>query len=440
MDLHDYLGDLKALNQLSQIEVAVDTDLELAALCREEFRKPGGGNALLFKSVRGKKLPVIGNMFGSEARALRMLHCESFEQLAGKLRRALAVNNPEKSCFYGQLLSQADTDLKVSEAAIDLRMLPAIRSWPGETGHYLTLALTVTRHLETGEVNVGLYRGQILNDQQIALNFSPGSGADQHLQVAQQLKQSLPVAMLLGCAPAYLWGAAAPLPKAANEFEFCAQAFDIHAKFVNCNTQELFVPADAELVLEGAIDPQLRCKEGPFGNHTGQYVSRNDCPLLKVTGIMSKPQALIPQTVVGPPPSENIMLAKINEVLIRELLRTSFPQISNLKMPLMTIFHGACLLTVQQQSNSDNRLLIEGLWQESPLSRSKLMILLDEDIDLEAFSQCWWRTVNRLDSRYVYQDKGRLAIDATGVNPKYLVTDDQATLDLLRQRSSEYKR
>jgi len=142
--------------------------------------------------------------------------------------------------------------------------------------------------------------------------------------------------------------------------------------------------------------------------------------------------------VVGPPPSENVNLGKANAALLREMLKIDFPQVRDLQMPLETLFHGVCLLSVAPRSLAANRQLIDSLWHQGPLGRSRLLVLLDEDIDLSAVAQCWWRAINQLSSSRIYHEAGRLAIDATGVDPKTLVVENRQTIELLARRSSEY--
>ncbi len=298
--------------------------------------------------------------------------------------------------------------------------------------------MALTQHPETGLRNLGLYRAQVTDSKRLAINFAPSSGAAEHLAAAAEEKKPLPISLILGSDPALLWLAAAPLPKGCDEFALCRALFNPELKLTSGLSQTLAVPADAEIVIEGQIFPGDTVLEGPFGNHTGQYVSRPDCPVMEVTAIRHRPQPIFPTTVVGPPPSENIFLAKANEILLREMLRTDYPQISDLQMPLETIFHGVSLLAIKPQTTVANNELIHSLWSESPLQHSRLLVLLDEDIDLRSASCSWWRTINCLQHQRVYQDDGRIAIDATGVKPASLVVEDQQTSELLLRRGDEY--
>ena len=444
MDLREYLQQIDALGELQIVKVRVNTRLELAALCRREFSRHQGGHALLFEQVANSTFPVAANMFGSERRASRLLHSDSFDHFSEKLQKLLqqkSGNVAERLQFFendGELLTAKETELQ-SMPDVDLLSLPAIQSWSGEGGYYLTLAMVLTQHPQTGSRNLGLYRVQIIDSNHLAVNFAPGSGAAEHLAVAEESGGALPISLILGSDPVLFWAAAAPLPKECDEFEFSRALFGTDTKFTAGLSQPLSVPANAEMIIEGQILPGETVTEGPFGNHTGQYVTRSDCPMMQVTAIRSQAKAIIPMTVVGPPPSENIYLARANEILLRAMVKIDYPQISDLQMPLETIFHGVALLAVKPQSAADNKELIYSLWEKSPLCRSRLLVLLDEDIDLTSASSCWWRTVNRLQKQKIYQNNGRIAIDASGINPLSLVVEDRQTGDLLRRRWDEYK-
>lgn len=443
MDFQAYLQQLSELDNLQVIKACVNSRLELAALCRREFAKDNGGQALLFEQVSNSPFPVAANLFGSAQRASLLLHSASFDHFSDKLKTLLQ----QKTGTVAQRLQFTETseDTFLTEET-DLRFvpdfalnsLPAIQSWPGEGGRYLNLSMALTQHPQTGRGNLGLYRAQLIDSERLAINFAPGSGAAGHLAVAAEVHKILPISLILGSDPALLWIAAAPLPGGCDEFAFSRALLTPDLKLTAGLSQPLLVPADAEIIIEGQIVPGDTVSEGPFGNHSGQYVSRSDCPVMQVTAIRHRPHPVFPTTVVGPPPSENIYLAKANEILLREMLKIDYPQIRDLQMPLETIFHGVALLAVKSQSQENNKELLYALWQKSPLSRSRLLVLLDEDINLSSASSSWWRTINCLQNQRIYQDSGRIAIDATGVNPSSLVVEDRQTHELLQQRRDEY--
>ena len=369
---------------------------------------------------------------------MQMLTCSSAEQFSQRVANFLAASGNFPNRIDYSYPQQCQKSKLMLLPDVDVTKFPVIRSWPGEAGRYFTLALVVTRHIETNVENVGLYRAQVISPREIALNFASGSGADHHLQIARKRGEVLPVALVLGSDPAHLWAAAAPLPAGINEFDACCKLFGSSMTMVPAVSQSLQVPADSEVIIEGQIDPQKTCIEGPFGNHTGQYVTRTDCPLMQVTAIQQRTDPIIPMTVVGPPPSENIYLGKANEILIRETLKLNFSQIVDINMPVQTIFHGASLISIRSPNQKQNQEMINQLWASGPLRKARFILLVDEDIDLASLSQCWWRAINQLSRTKMYQSEGRMAIDATGVDPDSLVAENQEIVDLLGKRSNEY--
>lgn len=440
MDLRQFLQQLDTEHGLRRVAVPVDPDLEVAALCRREFARAEAGQALHFIQVKGSPFTLAANLFGCEARVSAMLRAESLAAFTARIKDFLGSKVGTSAARLNVAAAQplVAQGRWVTQPQIDLSLLPAVRSWPGESGRYLTLALAISQHPQSGEKNLGLYRAQILGPDRLAVNFARGSGAAEHLAVAEQLGQPLPLCLMVGGDPALLWAAAAPLPKGCDEFALCEQLLGVESVMTPCISQPLVAPANSEFIIEGQILPGQGCMEGPFGNHSGRYVSRADCPLMQVTAIRHREQAIMPITVVGPPPSENIYLAQANLCLVREMLKIDYPQITDLQLPRETIFHGATLLNVQPGSSAQQKGLIDQLWKTSPLSRAKLLVLLDADICLRNYSQCWWRTINQLDNELVYQDAGRIAIDATGIDPAQLVVEDRRTTDLLCRRAADY--
>ncbi len=443
MDLTTYLQQLDNAAQLKRVEVAVDPQLELAAICRREYAHQDGGSALYFAQMAGCELPVVANLFGSEERMNILLRSDGLGQFSQKIAQLLQLHNGTAAERLRALSlkvvadSCSQTDM-FQQVAPDLTALPGIRSWPQEIKPYLTLPLVVTSHPETGETNLGLYRLQILGPDRAALNFAPGSGAAVHLVAAERMKQDLPVAIYFGSDPALYWAACAPLPAGCNEYALCQELFGLHTELHTAVSQPLSVPVDAEIVIEGLVSPGETCVEGPFGNHSGQYVTRRDCPCLRVTALSRRETAIMPLTVVGPPPSENVQLARANECLIKEMLKFDYPQIKTVRMPESTMFHGVTLLTICCSQVSNSKALLAELWQNSPLNRSRLLILLDEGVDLQQSGDCWWRVINQLAPERLYQDRGRLAVDATGVDPLNLVVEDRETKELLLRRNADY--
>ena len=442
MDLKDFIGQFSSSGDLRRIRAEVDPNLEMAALCRQEFARRDG-SALFFERIAGYRFRGAANLFGSAARMSAILRSADMTQFGARLGNALkqqtgdAGNRLLSLGSEGAGLQSLPPGWKQRSGAT-LFALPALISWQQERKPYMTLPLVVTKHPLSGKQNLGIYRTQRLNDHQLAINISTGSGAGEHLKVAADQGKPLPVALVFGGDLALYFLAAAPLPRECDEFGLFHTLFGEKLVSAQGCTQELLLPADAEFVVEGFIPPGQTCTEGPFGNHTGSYVSRRDCPVMECTSISWREEAIMPFTVVGPPPSEILYLGRANEILIREMLRIDYPEIIQLRMPEATLFHGVALLQLAADCRLNVLELITRLWHDSPLRKSKLLVVFDADLDLARTEQIYWRLINQLEPARIHQKGGQLALDATGVDPRLLVVEDKATADLIRRRSAEY--
>ncbi|OEU60000.1 MAG: hypothetical protein BA870_04395, partial [Desulfuromonadales bacterium C00003094] len=320
----------------------------------------------------------------------------------------------------------------------DLCQLPALHCWPGDGGRFLTQPLVFTRDPETGRGNCGMYRVQLFGRDEATLRWRPDSGGARHQAAWADRREAMPVAIVLGGDPAAIYAACAPLPDGADELALAGWLRRRPLATMPCLTNELAVPATAEFVIEGLVEPGARRMEGPFGNHRGGYDPAAPAALLRVTAITHRQNPLFPATITGPPPMESGYLAKLSERLSLALLQVDFPQIVDINMPMETIFHGVTLLAVRRQRDGDIAQLARDLWGRKPFNGAKLLLFVDEETDVQDARGCFWRAINRVDAqRDLLRDGQRLAIDATGLTGKPLILDP-AVKALICRRWAEY--
>jgi 4-hydroxy-3-polyprenylbenzoate decarboxylase len=432
--------------ELSRIDAEVDPVLEVAAITDRVCKEPGGGRVLCFEKVRGHDFPVLTNLFGSPRRTARALGVENVEELAGRLAADLARSGKGSAAERlrrltgsGAYLSEPEGEAPCREETMsppDLTRLPALKSWPMDGGPFLTLPLVFTRDPETGERNCGMYRMQIFDDRRAGLHWRRGSDASRHYEAYARRGERMPVAVALGGDPALIYAAGAPLPPGVDETAFAGWIRGGPVAMTPCGGG-LAVPAAAEFVLEGYAEPGEEMPEGPFGNHTGRYVAAEPCPVFHLTGITHRRRPIYPATVVGPPPMEDCWLARASQRLFLPLLRLDFPEIVDIHLPLETIFHGCALVAVRK--GTPGRELLRSLWREGFLKSSRLLVLLDEEVDIRDLSAAWWHAVNRIDpARDVIVDGARIGIDATALDPGPPVGPDDVTRKLVERRWGEY--
>jgi 4-hydroxy-3-polyprenylbenzoate decarboxylase len=418
--LRDFVHLLESKGELRRIAVPVDAELEIAAITDRVSK--AAGPALFFEQVRGFPWPVATNLFGNLRRMAWALGVEDLEMPAGRLAAALVENwtGNAESCLRNLLADKAwqpqvgPATFSSPTGPADLQKLPALRSWPGDGGRFLTLPMVITRHPETGQLNCGMYRVQIHSAQTATIRFGPHSDGGGHLAAWRERGRAMPIAIALGGDPALMLSAAAPLPAGIDEAAFAGFVRGRPLHMHVCADSDLPVPAGAEFVIEGMIDPGVTALEGPFGNHTGHYALPQPAPLLRVTALHHRPQPFLPATVVGPPPMENCYLAKATERLLLPLLRHDLPELLDINLPLQGIFHGCALVAIRKEHAGQGRAVIEQLWQSTWLRHSRLLVILDEETEVQSPANAYWRAVNQVDpERDILTRQGRLGIDAT---------------------------
>ena len=422
-DLHDFIALLEERDELRRITVEVDPVEEIAAITDRVCKGAAGRRALLFEKVRGHQVPVLTNLFGSTRRAAWAIGLEEADQLHGRLSDELLRFAGDSAAHrLCRLLAEPQWQPRqvnegpcreVVVADPDLTLLPALKSWPGDGGRFLTQPLIFTRDPETGQRNCGIYRAQLFDRRSLALHWRAGSGGARHHDAWQRRNQPMPVAIALGGDPAAIYAASAPLPDGADELSLAGFLRRRPLETVVCLTSDLEVPATAEFVIEGLVYPGESRQEGPFGNHTGGYDASSPAAVLHVTALSHRFHPLYPATIAGPPPMESGYLAKLGEPLLLAMLQIDFPLIADIHMPVETIFHGATLLSIHPGGVPVPEL-VRQLWRWGPLQKARLLVVFDGEVDIRNIGSCYWRMINRLrPERDLLIDKGRLAIDAT---------------------------
>lgn len=447
-DLRDFVALLEARDELRRIVPEVDCHLEIAAITDRVCKGAAGRRALLFEQVRGHRPPVLTNLFGSLRRSAWAVGLEEVDQLRfrllGELARYAVGSAAERLCqllaepaWQPQMVANGPCREVVMDPP-DLRQLPALHCWPGDGGRFLTQPLVFTRDPETGRNNCGMYRVQLFGRDEATLRWRSGSDGARHRDAWAECNKPMPVAIVLGGDPAAIYASCAPLPEGADELALAGWLRHRPLAMTPCLTNELAVPAAAEFVIEGLVEPGANRVEGPFGNHRGGYDPAAPAALCRVTAITHRRNPLFPATITGPPPMESGYLGKLSERMLLALLQTDFPQIIDVNMPMETIFHGVTLLTVRRESEGDIAELARALWGRKPFNRSKLLLFVDDQADVQDARGCFWRAINRVDvERDLLRDGQRLAIDATRLTDQPL-TLDPAVKNLLDHRWAEY--
>jgi len=400
--------------ELVRVPRSVDACLEVSAIAERAVK--AGGPAILFESVTGARFPVLINAFGSRRRMSLALSVDDFEDHARAIEgwvkthppstmgelAGLVMKLPELSHVPPRRVSRGRCqDVVWTGSDVNLDVLPILTSWPGDAGPFITLPQVITRDPKTGMRNVGCYRMQKLDRSTTAMHWQIHKTGARHFRSARELGlERLEVAVALGGDPALTYAATAPLPDGIDEWLFAGFLRKAAVEIVRCKTVALDVPADADFVLEGYVDPREElAPEGPFGDHTGYYTPVDLFPRFHVTAMTHRQGAIFPATVVGPPPMEDAWLGKASERLFLPLLRTIFPEIVDMNLPIEGAFHNLVLVSIKKQYPFHAARLAHGLWGSGQMSFSKVICVVDEDVNVQDVGQVAWRLLANLDPK-----------------------------------------
>ena len=409
--LRQFLERLEQAGELVRVREPVDPVLEMAALADRAAKQ--GGPALLFERPKSGDFPVAMNLFGTRRRAAWALSREDLEEPAEELRALLKTTPPqgiwEKLKMIpklGRLASYAPRHVgspavqEVVDREPDLRRLPVLTTWPHDGGPFITLPQVITRDPETGLRNVGMYRLQVLGPDRLAMHWQLHKTATAHFRAYRRLGERMPVAIALGGDPAFSYCASAPLPPGIDEYLFAGFLRREAVPLARGATVDLEVPAEADFVIEGFVDPAAPLvREGPFGDHTGYYSLADDYPVLTVTAVTRRSDAVYPATVVGPPPMEDYWMGVATERLFLPLLQLVFPEVVDMSFPPEGVFHNLCLLSIRKEFPGHAKKLMHGLWGSGQMSSTKTLVVFDDDVDVHDFSQSAWRALANVDAK-----------------------------------------
>src|SRR5439155_26696584 len=323
-----FLEQLERTSELQRVRESVDTDLVIAEWANREMKSPGGGKALLFEKpiIDGKTsaFPVAINTMGSRKRIAMALGVNDVADLAREIQLILKAKPPTDLREGFALLRQGihllharpkhvkeaacQEVVQILDSGITLHDIPVLKCWPKDGGRFITFPNVHTRDPESGARNVGMYRMQVFDERTTAMHWQVHKVGARHGKVYYQRGERMPVAVTLGGDPALTFAATAPLPDGLDEILFAGFLRKKSVELVKCKTIDVEVPADADFVLEGFVQPGEMRPEGPFGDHTGFYTAVEDYPVFHLTAITHRKDAVYPTTIVGPPPMEDFYM------------------------------------------------------------------------------------------------------------------------------------
>ena len=409
-DLRDFIARLERDARLRRVTAPVDPTLEITEIVQRVVR--ARGPALLFERPTRGRLPLVINLFGTEDRMATALGVEQLDDIGARIADLLKPELPVGLGGLREALGKAAQlralppkrartapcqDVVLKGAEVDLGILPGLHAWPEDGGVFLNLGLTHTRHPQTGARNLGMYRLQQHDARTVGLHWQIHKDSNAHHAVAERLNQRLPVAIAFGCDPAVTYAASAPLPAEIDEYLFAGFLRRKRVEMVECLTVPLQVPANAQVVLEGWLEPGQRLPEGPFGDHTGFYTPVEPFPALTVDCMTMQRDPVYQTVIVGRPPQEDGPIGKATERIFLPLLRLSIPDIVDYDLPVEGVFHNCVIVSIEKRFPKHAQKVMNAIWGAGLLSLSKLVVVVDADCDVHDHSEVAWRALGNVD-------------------------------------------
>ncbi len=414
--LRDFVTLLEERDALVRIRSEVSPALEMTEIVDRVCKGPANANkALLFENVKGRSIPVLLNAYGSAERMAWALGVDSLEDLRTKLSRLIDLRPPTSlgdSVGRGSALLRAlrDAGLRprrahrapvhaiVETESPSLDDLPILTCWPKDGGPFITLPQVITRDPLKGTRNVGMYRLQQVDERTLLVHWQRHKGGAEHERIAREAaRPNIPAAVVLGGDPAAIWSASAPLPPDIDEYWLAGWLRGRPIPFVDCITQPLQVPANADIIIEGYVDPNEHFPEGPFGDHTGYYTPVAPFPSLHVTAITRREDPIYPATVVGIPPMEDYWMGKATERLFLPLIQLFLPEVVDLAMPAPGVFHNLVIVSIRKRFPGHARKVMHGLWGLALLSLAKAIVVVDDWVDVHDPVLAGWQALGNVD-------------------------------------------
>ena len=409
-DLREFIKALEDNHELKRVSTEVDPRLEITEFADRAVKQ--GGPALLFERPTGSNIPVLINAFASARKMEIALQVSSVDEVAHRITEYLEMRMPagliaklkmlpklaEVGKFFPKTVSSGACK-QVVRHNFSLNEFPILQCWPGDAGRFITLPMVFSTNPDTGKRNCGCYRMQVYDDRTTGMHWQTHKqGAEHYRRLAKEGKQSrMPVAVAIGADPATMYSAILPLPPDLDEMMIAGFLRGSPVEMVKCETSDIEVPANSEIVLEGYVDLGELRREGPFGDHTGFYSLDDDYPVFHITCITHREQPIYATTIVGPPPMEDFYMGRAIERIFLPLMRLQLPEIRDIAMPAEGIFHNLMLVSIRKSYPLHARKVMHAIWGLGQAMFTKCIVVVDEDVDVQNIREVAWKVLNNID-------------------------------------------
>ncbi len=437
-NLREFIARLDGEGELKRIAEPVDVDLEITEITDRVSK--AGGPALLFEKPRSARdgknygVPLLINTLGSKRRLELALETGSIEDAAGRIDELLDMKPPsglldkvrmlpklaELGSIFPKTVSSGPVQEVIERETLSLAQFPIMKCWPQDGGRFITWPMVITRSPKTGRRNVGCYRMQVFDDRTTAMHWQIHKGGAEHFRAlaraaggaaapasspaiaagdsgATAKARRLDVAVAIGADPITMLSGILPLPEDLDEFLFAGFLRREAVELVKCQTVDLEVPAEAEIVLEGYVDLDDMRTEGPFGDHTGYYTLPDVFPAFHLTCITRRRDPIYVSTIVGPPPMEDYWMGHAVERLFLPLMRRQMPEVVDMHMPAEGVFHNLMIVSIRKRYPGHARKVMHAIWGLPGAMFTKCIVVVDDDVDVHNLREVAWKAFNHID-------------------------------------------
>jgi len=410
-DLREFMRKLEKEGELKRIRAEVDPVLEITEITDRVTK--AGGPALLFENPKGSKIPLLINMLGSQRRMNLALEVDDVDEVAARIRGMLDFQSPqgildklkmlpklaELGAFFPKSVKSGPCKEVIQKDDFSLDEFPILKCWPQDGGRYITWPLVITKNPETGKRNVGVYRMQVYNDGATGMHWQTQKHGAEHFRRMRSRfgEGKMEVAVAIGADPATCLAGILPVPPDMDEMMFAGFLRREPVEMVQCETVDLEVPAQSEIVLEGYVDLNEFRTEGPFGDHTGFYSLEGEYPVFRITCLTRRKDPIYLTTIVGPPPQEDFFMGHAVERIFLPVMKMQYPEIVDVSMPAEGIFHNLMIIAIRKSYPGHARKIMSAIWSLGQAMFTKVIVVVDHDVDIHNYSEVVWKALCAMD-------------------------------------------